>query len=122
MRSGPANRRFAAWLALAALGLQIAVSFGHIHLDGVRTAQRTASVTGATADVKSLPSPQPADDEDEYCAICATIYLTASSFVPQPPHLPAALESRPVDHFDRAANVFVAALRTAFQSRAPPPG
>ena len=35
MRWVRCNNRFGSWLALAALALQIVVSFGHVHLDRV---------------------------------------------------------------------------------------
>jgi hypothetical protein len=122
MRSVSVWRRLASWLALAALALQLAVSFGHVHLDGIYRAHAAAGVTGFTAKVRSHPTQQPADNDADYCAICASLYLAASSFVPQAPELPVPFVSRPVEHADRAAIVFVASQRTPFQSRAPPIG
>jgi hypothetical protein len=120
MRPVPSSRRCAAWLALAALALQIAVSFGHVHLDGIRGGDRAATLAGATARAEQLPAQQPGDDDHDYCAICASIYLTASSFVPPPPRLPAFFRSGLIEHFNDAAIVFAAAQRAPFQSRAPP--
>jgi hypothetical protein len=108
-------------LALAALALQIVLSFGHVHVDGVRRSDTNSVVAGSgTQAAKSTPAPQSGDDEDDYCAICATIYLAANSFVPQAPALPVPLVSQVVEHFDRAAVIFVLPRRAPFQSRAPP--
>jgi hypothetical protein len=68
----------------------------------------------------TLPAGQPGDDDDGYCAICATIYFTAHSFVPEPPHLPALFVSRPIEHCVRVAAALGTPRRTPFQSRAPP--
>lgn len=120
MLSLASYKRFASWLALAALALQMAVSFGHVHLDGIRHAYPAAGVVAFKARAQPLPAQQPSDDDDDYCAICATIYLAATSFVPQAPALPVPLVSRPIEHLDRIAFAFVAPRRSAFQSRAPP--
>ena len=69
---------------------------------------------------QSVPAQHPGNDADDYCAICATIYLAANSFVPQAPQLPAFFASRLIEHFDRVAVTFIAPRRTPFQSRAPP--
>jgi hypothetical protein len=114
------NRSFGGCLALAALVLQLVLSFAHVHLDGVHRAYHGTTVAGATARSQQLPAQQPGDDGDDYCVICATIYLTANSFVPQAPQLPALFGFRLIEHVDRIAIIFVAPRRTPFQSRAPP--
>lgn len=115
------NRRFGSCLALAALALQIVVSFGHVHLDGVRRADPALTVAGSAAQASQLPVQHPGDDgDDDYCAICATIYLAANSFLPPAPQLPVPFVSRPIEHLDRVAVVFIAPRRAPFQSRAPP--
>jgi hypothetical protein len=117
----PARRGFEAWLALFALALQMAVSFGHVHLDGIRGNYPGATAARFAASAHPQPNQQPTDDDDAYCAICATIYLAGNSFVPQPPALPAQFASRAIEHPRRAPVVLiVAAHRNPFQSRAPP--
>jgi Protein of unknown function (DUF2946) len=114
------GNRFGTWLALFALAVQFAVSFGHVHVDGIRAVgSASAIVVRQTPTAQSLPLPQPAD-KDDYCAICASIYLAANSFVPAPPLLPVPLIAAAIDHIDRGAATFVAPRRLAFQSRAPP--
>jgi hypothetical protein len=113
------NNRFGSWLALAALALQIVVSFGHVHLDRVARASAVVAVAGAP-ETPSLPDQQPGNEADDYCAICATIYLAGNSFVPQAPQLVVPFAAQTIEHVDRTAAVFIGPRRAPFQSRAPP--
>jgi hypothetical protein len=113
-------RRFANFLALFALALQLSASFGHVHLDGIHPLHPAASTAKFAVKAQPINGTQPGDDGDGYCAICATIYLAGNSFVPHPPPLPTFPPSQAVEYSDYAAIVFVAERRTAFQSRAPP--
>ena len=119
MRWVRCNSRLGGWLALAALALQIVVSFGHVHLDGVARASTFVAAAGAHGS-PSLPDQQPGNEADDYCAICATIYLAANSFVPQAPQLTVPFASQTIEHIDRVAVVFIVPRRAPFQSRAPP--
>jgi hypothetical protein len=118
------HKRRGAVMALAALALQIALSFGHVHLDGaVRAAPHVAlagahKITVAQA-APQLPAQNPADDDD-YCAICASIFLVASSFVSEPPKLPVPAGFAFITHAVTVAHGIAAPWRFAFQSRAPP--
>jgi hypothetical protein len=115
------NSRFGTWLALAALALQLVVSFGHLHLDGVHRADPDLTLAAPGAQASQLPAPHPTNDgDDDYCAICATIYLAANSFVPPAPELPVPFVSQTIEHFDHVVVVFIAPRRAPFQSRAPP--
>ena len=115
------NRRFGSCLALAALALQLVLSFGHVHLDGVHRAHPALALSGLAAQASQLPAPHPGNDaDDDYCAICATIYLAANSFLPPAPQLPVPSVSQTVERFDRVPVVFIASRRAPFQSRAPP--
>ena len=125
MRWFGGDSRFGSWLALAALALQLVLSFGHVHLDGIGRASTLGAIAGpaaaATPGSHSLPAQHPSDSGDEYCPICATLYLAANSFLPQAPQLPVPFVCRTIEHVDHAAVAFVAPRRRApFQSRAPP--
>src|SRR5271165_6288892 len=138
------HRRYGAWPGLAALALQIALSFGHIHIGNMHVGG-AAQALGIAA-VKSLygspgqsaggvlvqvsqkspaqksPVQNPGNnsgEDDDYCAICASIFLASTAFAAQPPQLPV-----PPDFARRAPIVAaergVTASRPAyFQSRAP---
>jgi hypothetical protein len=117
------DRRFGTWLALFALAVQLVVSFGHVHLEGITRADpaRFASAAGGhPSQVLLAPRPGTTGDDDDYCPICASVYLTANSFVPTAPVLPVPAASNVVEHFDHNAPAFIASRRLAFQSRAPP--
>jgi hypothetical protein len=118
------HKRRGAWLALAALALQIALSFGHVHLDGIVRAAPHGAVTGTHSVAVAqgsgqIPAQNPGDDDD-YCAICASMFLVASSFVSEPPQLPVPTGFTFVTHAIAAAHSMLAPRRFAFQSRAPP--
>src|ERR1700728_349206 len=121
MRWVRSNTRFGSWLALAALAVQIAVSFGHVHLDGIHRGAAGVNVAAAATHAsRSLPAQQPAGDADDYCAICATIFLAANSFLPHAPQLAVPFVSQAIEHIDRVAVAVIVPRRAAFQSRAPP--
>ena len=106
-------------LALFALTLQVVLSFGHVHRGDFRHAIDGRAVTG-TQPAPSDPPLQPASDADDYCAICATIHLAATSLLPQALQLPVPLAAGPVEHANPVAKGFFSPRRAPFQSRAPP--
>jgi hypothetical protein len=121
MRWYRTRKGFGSGLALFALALQLALSFGHVHLDKAAAGFATATAVDAKVPTSQpSPSQHPAGDADDYCAICATIHLASSSFLPEAPQLPVPFVSQPIEHFSYVAYVFAAPQRTAFQSRAPP--
>jgi hypothetical protein len=118
------HKRRGAWLAFAALALQIALSFGHMHLDGIRpiTAHNAAVAPhrGAVADAsRQTPLPNSGDDDD-YCAICASIYLVSTTFISHAPVLPVPLGFERIVHSYASARASLKPRRIAFRSRAPP--
>jgi hypothetical protein len=115
------RQRYGACLALAALGLQIVVSFGHVHLDRVvRAAPATAASKSILPPSRQAPAQNPVDDADGYCAICASIYLVSATFIPQPPQLTVPRSFESIEHIFRAAVAGVEPRHVAFRSRAPP--
>jgi hypothetical protein len=121
MRWVRTNRQWSAWLALAAMTLQLALSFGHLHLERLSSGSGIASVAASKApSSRQNPAQHPANEADDYCAICANIHLASSSFLPDAPLLPVPFASRTIEHFGHFAFVFVSPQRAAFQSRAPP--
>jgi hypothetical protein len=117
MRWVRTHRRCGSWLALAAIALQLVLSFGHIHLDGVAGA---SGVTFKALSSQQNPPQHPADEAEDFCAICATIHLASSSLLPDAPPLPVPSASATVDHFGNFTFAFISPQRAAFQSRAPP--
>jgi len=115
------HRRHGAVLALIALALQIAVAFGHVHLPALaQNAHATSAQRAAFADSKSHAPVQTPADNDDYCAICASIFLASSAFAPAPPQLLIPTNFQRVGHSFNAARSLAESLRLAFRSRAPP--
>jgi hypothetical protein len=114
------KRGFGGWLALFALGLQLTLSFGHIHAEDLAPA--TSIAVGAAHGQSGPPS---APDKDHHdggapCAIYAVMHLAASSTLPT---LPALV----VPSFEIVVALIASdrvevppAARQPFQARAPP--
>jgi hypothetical protein len=120
------------WMALFALTIQFALSFGHFH---PVTAQSTATVAlGSLASERSLansdasrhsaqlpaPKPDSGDHTGDICDICAVMAMAATALFAAPPVLlqPQAVEfSYPAIEGE---SVLAASVRVAFQPRGPP--
>jgi hypothetical protein len=112
-----ANIGLGARVALFALAVQFALSFGHFHPIAAQAAPSIQSVQ------QQLPSPGPDTDRhlDDLCAICAVIALASTAVAAAPPSLllPQFVELR--QQTTETAFLHLHAARAAFQSRAPPP-
>ena len=71
--------RLGSYIALFALAVQLVLTFGHVHVDGVgrHSSTRIEASAGAAAPA-DRGGPKVADD---FCAVCALIHL-ASTLVP----------------------------------------
>jgi hypothetical protein len=114
------HRQHGTVLALIALALQTAVAFGHVHLHALAQSPHASAQRAALADTKSHAPAQIPADNDDYCAICASIFLTSSASAPAPPQLLVPANFHRVEHYFHAARPLVEPLRLAFRSRAPP--
>ena len=121
MRWARAKRRYGGGLALFALALQFMLSFAHLHPEDI-FGPGGASSTLSAAERSQSPSTDPhPGHNDDYCAICATMYLLGSSPIPEaPPLLPLSFVWQRVDRFEHTVVSFVALRRRPFQSRGPP--
>ena len=115
-----ARARWGAYLALLALAFQLAISFGHVHLD--RTALTSADAT-AIASAPSSDEDTPSnradreDAADDLCPICALIgALVPAQIPPLPlPNIFRSLRQEAAARFD-----LTAAPSARFRARAPP--
>jgi hypothetical protein len=113
--------RFGSYLALFALAFQLAISFGHVHLE------RIAPVSAAAS---ALASAQPSPDDrtapsnpalaDDYCPICTLIHLAGALVPAEMPSLPlptvfGRLQLEVAAEFDLTAS-----QGALFRARAPP--
>jgi len=126
MRWFRSNIRGCARLALVALALQFALTFGHVHLDGGAlasaqsaslTAAKNAAAPAADARDQSRKSKNTADFD---CPICALIQLAATSApsVAPPVPVPAVVGGTVLKATDELRPAF--ALHFAFLARGPP--
>ena len=123
MRWIRSNVRLGAWCALFALAFQLALSFGHVHVDAGRSTS-PATVLAADFAAAEIP-PGPSSDEPkgqagDFCAVCALIQLAGSVAPAAAPSLalPAAFAAVA---FDRSpGSEITASSPLFFQARAPP--
>ena len=108
-------------LALIALALQIVLAFGHVHFHGSAQNPHIAiTQSAALAQTKSHAPARIPNDEDGYCAICASIFLASTAFAPAPPQLPLPAKFERVEHLFNVAAAVARRQHLAFRSRAPP--
>jgi Protein of unknown function (DUF2946) len=117
-------QRAGAWLALLALVVQIAASFGHMHAQdsagdiSSHSADIWHNSVGANATVSPLASL--AGDEDQ-CPICFSASLLATSFVPLAEQAAAVVKFGVVSYASASvAFRLPESGRAPFRSRAPP--
>lgn len=120
--------RSGAHLALMALMLQLALSFGHVHehdpvspgfgrIDVVSAGHHGSALQA----VEKLPS-RLADDDDQ-CQICFSSFLLSNSSLPAAPAHPHSLQFAAIDRaFNPLSDRLFQQRRAAFLSRAPPAG
>jgi hypothetical protein len=111
-----ANLRTGTRLALFALAIQFALSFGHFHAIAAPTAPSIQSAQ------QQLPAPTPdtGHHPDDLCAICVVTGLAGMALAAAPPALPLPQAVGLPPHTTSTAAFHVHAPRAAFQSRAPP--
>ena len=129
------NIRHGSRLALLALVVQFALSFGHFHAAQAAPVIQSALSQAGTFDGNGLPAAnavdqatrqQPAPDQDsgqqpgDSCAICAVMALASNVLFATPPLLllPQAVEF--LYQTTDAEFVHLNSVRVAFQPRAPP--
>jgi hypothetical protein len=105
-------------IALFALAIQFALSFGHFHAVAAATAPAAQAASG-------LSAPQPASDHDsdgrgDICAICAVMAMANTALHATPPALPAPQAVSFVYMPPAVDSVRAASVRLAFQPRGPP--
>jgi hypothetical protein len=118
MRWFRGKRRWGSYGALFALALQLALSFGHVHLDDVALGN-AASVAVQKASEPGTPSGT-VPDRDDVCAICAILSLSGSLLIPYAPALVFAVAQHEAFFADLVGVIVSDPARAQFQARAPP--
>ena len=120
------SRRCGAYLALAVLVLQFALSFAHVHEHDLafsgfdRSDVVSVRHARSTQQVAELLPVRLADDDD-HCPICFSGFLLSNSSLPDAPANPPALQFAEIDRaFNSISDRVPQPRHAAFQSRAPP--
>jgi len=113
-------------LALVALAINLALSFGHIHLD---TAQGERAIEGILLSA-IFHDDNGQDDNgqkgkvdghpDDFCPICMAGAALANAVAATPPALPVEFASAFVEHSIAPQVALIEPRRLAFYSRGPP--
>jgi DUF2946 family protein len=132
MKGFRANIGGGAQLALFALALQFALSFGHIHwLASQSSPVLNAATTLGQLIGLSAPAPQvrsdqsaPSDDRDQQaadsCAICSVMAMARTLLLSPAPALVLPAEVEFVPFATSGTFIRLASIGVAFQPRAPP--
>lgn len=114
------HRRFVGVLALVALGIQLVVSFGHVHLEGARVPFGSAVSDAASLDRLPVGAPDPPGAPQHDCPVCVSIYLLANALTGEPAvlSLPTAVDFEPFPPVGES-EIFVTRFYP-FRTRAPP--
>jgi DUF2946 family protein len=110
------NIRLGARIAMFALAIQFALSFGHFH---AIAAQAAPSVQSAG---QQSPAQNPDSDQhsDDVCAICAVVAFASTAMAAAPPALPIPQVFKLAQPATNTAFAHPRPTRVAFHSRAPP--
>ena len=116
------NIRTGARLALLALLVQFALSFGHIHGFAPPAASATQSVLPAdhAAQPQSAPGKHDSDRTADICAICAVMAMASTVLFSSPPILLLPDAVAILQGITDAEFAHLKSAGTAFQPRAPP--
>ena len=115
------NIRTGARLALLALLVQLALSFGHFHGFAL---QASAAQAVVPADHAGKPQPAPgkhdSDQSNDVCAICAVMAMASTVLFSAPPILLLPDAVQILQQTTEAEFAHLKSAGTAFQPRAPP--
>jgi hypothetical protein len=120
--------RSATWLALAALAVQVVVTFGHVHAEQFSTPSAGATAIAAAwlqASDKAKGAGRPtqpyrAPGADSFCAVCASIGLLGALVVPGAQKLIPARVLVRINEVNAADTNTAGELRSSSLARAPP--
>ena len=117
------NIRQGSWLALIALAVNLALSFGHFHAsDGRVVSAGLFAKIASVAAPDDTPQPgHPHDGQaDILCPICVASAAMAHALASSPPALPVVFAVAVTDRTIASDAAIIEPQRAAFQSRGPP--
>jgi Protein of unknown function (DUF2946) len=120
MRWFRSNVRSGAWFALVAMALQLALTFGHLHLRvaSAASAQLAAKASDTLPDGSSLPTKPRL--VDEHCAVCTLIQMAGSGAPAAAASLPLPTLFTSAPFIIRVEHELAASPPLNFQARGPP--
>jgi hypothetical protein len=112
-------------VALFALLLQFAMSFGHVHVDHARSPLPAVLDLAAIPGGEQAGAAQPHGQDDDHtdhkvCAICVLNQMVGTAQTAAPTSVPLALVSRTTEQAFVSERIAAKPLPSAFRSRAPP--
>jgi hypothetical protein len=111
--------RHGAWLALLALAVNFALSFGHIHAAGRHNSEGLIVAALGLSDHGKAQGRS--DHEADYlCPICIATSAIGNALASAPPAIPLQLAVTVIDRPVEAVRLVLALPRAPFQSRGPP--
>jgi hypothetical protein len=114
------NVRHGSWLALVAIAINLALSFGHIHVAGQVSDHGLLAAAFGAADHDRAPGHHDGPLGDDLCPICIATSAIANAIASAPPAIPLQLNATVVDRPVVLVRFAVTLPRAPFQSRGPP--
>jgi hypothetical protein len=114
------NVRHGAWLALVAIAINLALSFGHVHVAGQVSDRGLIAAALGVSDHGKAPGHSDDPQADYLCPICIASSAIANALASALPVLPLQLDATVVDRPIVPVRIAVTLPRAAFQSRGPP--
>lgn len=116
------NRYFGARLALIAVALQFALTFGHVHLPlpAQAAADQELSLAASESDASASSRHKPNGLADLDCPVCALINLSAAATPSVAPAVPLPASAEFVTLHPHAYSPSTPAPRTSQRARGPP--
>lgn len=113
------HARSGSWIALSALILQLALTFGHVHFDRAAPPGHATAAVVSTGHAPATPD-TPDSLADGHCAVCAVIHLAGSLMPTHAPALPQVIAFGHAAFTSAVSRELTAPKFTLLQARAPP--
>src|SRR6185312_11898882 len=114
------NVRHGSWLALIALAINLALSFGHIHVLAGRSSPGVLAAALGVTDPDGTKGHSNHGQADYLCPICIAASAIANALTSAPPVIPLQLTATVIDRTIEPVRFALALPRPAFPSRGPP--
>jgi Protein of unknown function (DUF2946) len=114
------NVRHGSWLALFAIAINLALSFGHVHVAGQTSDHGLIATVLGVSDHGKAPGHSDDPQADYLCPICIASSAIANAMAAAPPVIPLQLDVTVVDRPITPVRLAVLLPRAPFQSRGPP--